>query len=142
MLLGVPWLKATAPEINWTNGTIAMARTKRSRFMEKVINRGRTKAGIPAYDFTPHRSSTIEEEEDMEEFTPRKKLPKNSPFILKQDAKKKKKKKKTKTTTSVIPETPDNPPDQIPTSVPEFDATNDTWVGEVACALRVDDVAT
>jgi len=28
MLLGVPWLKATAPEIDWTNGTIAMARTK------------------------------------------------------------------------------------------------------------------
>src|SRR6267154_3150725 len=140
MLLGVPWLKATAPEINWTNGTIAMARTKRSHFIERVINRGRTKAGNPAYDFTPHRSPTIEEEEDTEEFTPQKKLPRNSPLILKQDAKKKK--KKTKKSTPAIPETPDNPPDQIPTSIPEFDATNDTWVGEVACALCVDDIAT
>src|SRR6267154_6385403 len=108
--------------------------------MERVINRGQTKVGIPAYDFTPHRPSTIEEEEDTEEFAPRKKLPKNSPLILKQDAKKKK--KKTKKSTSAIPKTPDNPPDQILTSVPEFDATNDTWVGEIACALRVDDVAT
>jgi len=24
MLLGVPWLKATAPEIDWTKGTISM----------------------------------------------------------------------------------------------------------------------
>src|SRR6267154_5518187 len=111
MLLGVPWLKATAPEIDWTNGTIAMARTKRSRFVEKVINRGRTKAGIPAYDFTPHRSSTIEEEEDAEKFAPQKKLPKDSPFILKQDAKKKKR-KKTRKPTSAIPETPGNPSDQ------------------------------
>ena len=38
--------------------------------------------------------------------------------------------------------TPNNPPNQIPTSIPEFDATNDTWVGEIACALRVDDIAT
>src|SRR6267154_2534780 len=53
---------------------------------------------------------------------------------------KRRKRPKSPHPTSLRP--PITPPDQIPTSVPEFDATNDMWVGEVACTLRVDDIAT
>jgi hypothetical protein len=47
ILLGIPWLKAMNPDINWAEETLALSQTANGNLIEKEVDKERKKNGLP-----------------------------------------------------------------------------------------------
>jgi hypothetical protein len=55
ILLGIPWLKAMNPDINWAEETLTLSQTDNGNLIEKEVDKERKKNGLPILFLKPKK---------------------------------------------------------------------------------------
>jgi hypothetical protein len=133
ILLGKPWLTAMNPDIDWAKDTLRLPSTPRSLRLKKAFEKLWRENSVPNPIPLPkpRKKVSIEEEEDLEQFTPlHSPLPKDGKRTLEQQ----KEKKKKEPVPALIPDPDDEPP--------QYDTMEDVWDNSSMFARKVEDPVT